>query len=123
MSEKKTDAPSEGIIPRRECLDLDIGRFVESEGVVYKIVQHIDFESLLGKNVETGRSKPLLIANLSPPKSSGGGNFDLPVDLDVIEDKDWKVAAERYEAIKPLLSFGPLIGREEVAKIASRYFG
>ena len=116
MSEKKTNVPSEVVIPRRERLDLDIGQFVKSEGVVYKIVQHIDFESLLGKNVETGRSKPLLIADLSPLKSSGGGNFDLPVDLDLIEDKDWKVAAERYEAIKPLLSFGPLIGREEVAK-------
>lgn len=116
MSEKRTDIVSDNVVPRRKRLDLDIGGFVEHDGLIYRIVQHIDFDSLLGKNVETGRCKPLRISELSSPKNEGVTRLDTPVDLDGIEDQDWKVAAERYEAIKPLLGLGSSIGREEVKK-------
>lgn len=115
MSDNKAN---ESVVPQRKRLNLDVGQFVEHEGVVYRILHHIDFESLLGKNVESGRCKPLRISELSSVTASVVARLDHPVDLDGIEDKDWKVATERYEAIKPLLSLGQSVGRGEVTQRA-----
>ena len=89
MSDNKAN---ESVVPQRKRLNLDVGQFVEHEGVVYRILHHIDFESLLGKNVESGRCKPLRINELSSVSASVVARLDHPVDLDGIEDKDWKVA-------------------------------
>jgi putative transposase len=108
------DMPNPEFEASRQRLDVQIGALVKSENVIYRIEQIIDFESVVGTAVETGRSKPLRILELQSI-----GNDDPTVKHDVhwdiagIGDSDWKVAETRFAAIHPLISaISP--GRREV---------
>lgn len=114
MDNDKPTRAQGGIVPIRQRLALDVGQFVQHEGLTYRIVQQIDFNSLLGSDVTTGRKKLLPINELSSPPNPQVAKLDTRIDLDGIEDKDWRTANERFEAIKPLLDQSPSIGREEV---------
>lgn len=116
MDNDKPTRAQGGIVPIRQRLALDVGQFVQHEGLTYRIVQQIDFNSLLGSDVITGRKKLLPIHELSSPPNPQVAKLDPRIDLDGIEDKDWRAANERFEAIKPLLDQAPSIGREEVNK-------
>lgn len=83
-------------LPIRQRLALDVGQFVQHEGLTYRIVQQIDFNSLLGSDVITGRKKLLPINELIPTKSAVA-NW-IPALTDGIEDQDWRAANERSEA-------------------------
>ena len=79
----------------------------------YRITEILDFESLVATDLETGRSTVLHIKDLSPVNSE-----PLPsVDINDISDEYWKIANQRYAAIKPLLEFGT--GRTEVEERSS----
>lgn len=95
----------------RSSVDVKVGVTVSYGGDTFKITELLDFDSVVGTNLETGRCAPLRISELKPV-------FDTEVapctvDTSDISDEDWRVAEERFEAIKPLLSDGP-IGRAEV---------
>ncbi len=103
--------PNEAFEPNRMQVKVDIGSLVQSGGAVYKVSQILDFDSLVGVAVETGRSAVLRIGDLRPIAEA----TDLPAmshDLDEIADEDWKVAQQRFAAIKPLLGQHQ-IGREQ----------
>src|SRR5690554_7081022 len=57
-------AYNESFEPRRGRVEIEIGALVQSQDVVYRIIQLIDFNSVIGVNVETGRSVPLRIGEL-----------------------------------------------------------
>lgn len=67
MDNNKPTRTQGGIVPVRQRLALDVGQFVQHEGLTYRIVQQIDFNSLLGSDVITGRKKLLPINELSSP--------------------------------------------------------
>ena len=67
MDNNKPTRTQGGIVPIRQRLALDVGQFVQHEGLTYRIVQQIDFNSLLGSDVITGRKKLLPINELSSP--------------------------------------------------------
>ena len=98
----------------RQRLDVQVGALVKSENVIYRIEQIIDFESVVGIAVETGRSRPLRILELqSVSDDSSGTKHDPHCDIAGIGDSDWKVAETRFAAIQPLINaFSP--GRREV---------
>jgi putative transposase len=103
--------PNEAFEPNRMQVKVDIGSLVQNGNTVYKVSQILDFDSLVGVAVETGRSAVLRIGDLRPV----AGAPDLPAmiqDLDEIADEDWKIAQQRYAAIKPLLGQHQ-IGREQ----------
>ena len=103
--------PNEAFEPNRMQVKVDIGSLVQNGNTVYKISQILDFDSLVGVAVETGRSAVLRVGDLRPV----AGAPDLPAmtqDLDEIADEDWKIAQQRYAAIKPLLGQHQ-IGREQ----------
>lgn len=88
------------------------GELVRVQGRHYRVSELLDFESLIGVDVETGRSKALSVRELAPVQDA-----PLPArDIETIADEDWKEAERRYAAIKPLL--GPEIGRSEVERRA-----
>lgn len=95
----------------RKRVDIQVDKFVKSGNAIYRIIQVLDFESVIGIEVESGRSVPLRIGDLSPI-DSGDVNLSA-VDMSEIGDEDYKIMNRRFAAIKPLVNaFQP--GRREV---------
>lgn len=104
--------PNEAFEPNRMHIKVDINSFVQYRGVVYKISQILDFNSLIGVAVDTGHSAVLRIGDLRPITETS----DLTAvsqDLDEIVDEDWKIAQQRFAAINPLVN-QLHIGRDQV---------
>lgn len=74
---------------------------VRCDRAIYRVVQVLDFESIMGLEVETGRSAVLRIAELHPV--GAGIEPSVAGDLSDIADEDWRIAERRFAAIKPLL--------------------
>lgn len=95
--------PNEAFEPNRMQVKIDINSFVQHKGVVYKITQILDYDSLVAMAVETGRSTVLRIGDLRPIT----GASELPAmsqDIAEIADEDWKIAQQRFNAISPLVN-------------------
>lgn len=88
--------------PCRKRVTLEIGAFVQHGGIIYKIAQLLDFESAIGVDVETGRSTALRLGELRPLDTTLQ-SLTHNVDLTEIADEDWRIAEQRFAAIKPLL--------------------
>lgn len=97
----------------RQRLNVSVGELVQRANEVFRIAQILDFESLIGVHVETGRSTPLRIGELRPLARQGEVESTTNVDMATIADEDWRIAQERFAAIKPLLG-RHYIGREDV---------
>jgi putative transposase len=100
--------------PVRQKVDIQVGHFVQAGGRIYRIEQVLDFQSVIGVEVESGRSAPLRIQDLRPADHTPDA---LTSDLSEIADEDWKVAEQRFAAIHPLLNVGR-IGRSTIAQRA-----
>lgn len=107
------EMPNPAFEANRQRIDIQVDRFVQSGESVYRIVQVLDFESVIGVEVHTGRSVPLRVGDLQMVKESEVSPFAAFRDIDDIADDDWKIATKRYAAIQPLLREG-MIGRKEV---------
>lgn len=108
------DFANEAFEPNRARVKVDVGAFVQQSETVYRIVQVLDFESVVGIAVETGRSVPLRIGDLRPVSSTMDAKLSVAQDLAEIADDDWRIAQQRFAAISPLV--GKLqIGRDEAA--------
>lgn len=104
--------PNEAFEPNRMQLKAEIGSFVQYGSVVYKVSQILDFDSLVGSDVETGRSTVLRIGDL---RLVVGEHIPASMcqDLDEIADEDWQVAQQRFAAISSLAG-RHRVGRELV---------
>lgn len=95
--------------PNRERVTLETGSLVQRGDAVYRIAQVLDFQSILGIDVETGRSTVLAVAQLRPVATDK--ERAAAPDLTEIADIDWREAERRFAAIQPLL------GRHQVGRI------
>lgn len=111
---ESTSPPNPAFEANRRRIDIQVGQFVQCGESVYRIVQVLDFNSVIGTEVQTGRSTPLRIDDLRPVKSGENPIKALVQDIEDIADEDWKIAQERFAAIKPLLGRG-LVGRDDIA--------
>lgn len=109
--------PNEAFEPIRERLTIEVGAFVQRGDVVYRIIQVMDFESVIGIAVETGRSAPLRIGDLRAVSNKQDPGLSPNQDLGEIADEDWRIAEQRFAAIKPLID-RYLVGREEAERRA-----
>lgn len=109
---------NESFEPVRGRVNVNIDALVQKDGVVYRIIEILDFESLIGTDVQTGRSVPLRIGELRNVEKAVSENMvEAPQDLADIADDDWRTAQERYAAISPLI--GKLqTGRQEAERRA-----
>ena len=94
--------------PRRQKVCIDVGSVVQCGEGVYKIIQVLDFESVVGADLYSGRTSHLRIGELRPVVDSDVRH----VELSEIADDDWQVAQARYAAISPLAG-RMTIGRED----------
>lgn len=109
--------PNEAFEPNRERVTVDVDALVQCGDTVYRISQVIDFESVIGVAVETGRSFPLRIGDLRQVSAEKDIKLSVNQDLAEIADDDWRVAQQRFAAISPLV--GRLqIGREDAERRA-----
>ena len=83
----------------RKIISLDIGQYVCCDDIHYKILEHMDLNSIIGTNLETGRAEVLSIKKLRAIKDEP----TVHIDIESIADKDWKRAHKRWDAIKPLI--------------------
>lgn len=99
--------------PQRQKVDIDLGALVQQESTVFKIMQVIDFESVIGVDLHTGKTAHLRIGELRPVTDDCAEH----VELSEIADDDWQVAQQRYAAISPLVG-KMTIGREDAEQRA-----
>lgn len=99
MSETEFDA----ISLNRDEVAIHVGGFVEFRKSVYRLTEVLDFNSVVGVDVETGRAEVLQIAQLNNLPKEGTGGMFAHYDLDDIADEGWSAAQKRYMAIEPLL--------------------
>ncbi|MCO1334539.1 DDE-type integrase/transposase/recombinase [Microbulbifer sp. OS29] len=95
--------------PKRSRLLIDVDAIVQKGNDVYRIIQVLDFNSVIGVDLVSGRTANLRVGELRAVEDDSAS---LHVELEEIGDKDWQVAQKRYAAISPLV--GKLtIGRED----------
>lgn len=109
--------PNDAFEPNRERVTVDVDALVQCGDTVYRISQVIDFESVIGVAVETGRSLPLRIGDLRQVSAEKDTKLSVNQDLAEIADDDWRVAQQRFAAISPLVGKFQ-IGREDAERRA-----
>lgn len=115
MSKHASTVSQEDVIePSRQRLVINVGTYVKKGDVVYRIAQVLDFESVIGIEVESGRSVPLPILDLRPVEKIDPATHH---DIAEIADADWQEAERRYAAIYPLID-KYVVGRAEADKRA-----
>ncbi len=114
MSEETNcEIPNPDLDPIRDRVSIQVNALVQCNGKVYRIIQVLDFESVIGVDVESGRTQPLRVGELRAVSEPDRTSTPLSSDLADIADEDWKIASQRYAAIKPLLG-DRYIGRDAV---------
>lgn len=93
----------EGISLNRDEVVISVGGFIEFRKAIYKITEMLDFNSVVGVDINSGHAEVLAIAELKNVPHEGVGGMFAHYDLDDIADQDWSTAQKRYLAIEPLL--------------------
>jgi len=110
---------STGHAMERQKLDLTPDAFVARAGTIYRLVEVLDFDTVVGVDVGTGRTQALRIGELKPVSSADDALQVVAArDMEEIADDDWRIAETRYAAIKPLLDKS--VGRAGVAHRAAQ---
>ena len=93
-------------VPSRRLVDISKGALVQHSTGVYRITDLIDFETVTATEVESNRIKVLHIRDFTAfePESMDATHLD----IDAIDEDEWKVALFRYQAIKPILDLPDL---------------
>lgn len=106
--------------PRRAMLSIETGRLVSHMNETFKIIQIIDFQSVVGVNLITGRHASLRINELRALEEPQPVSGALNIDLDEFTDEDWKTAQKRFEAIRPLIDQG-MVSKTQMEARAREY--
>ncbi len=104
--------------PSRERVRIEVGATVRCDKQNYQIVQLLDLQSVVGIEVESGRSVSLRISELEPVAQERVDGLYVNYDISTISSDEWAIAQQRFSAIKPLLrdSVLPRNSVEERAK-------
>lgn len=89
--------------PDRARLSLERNAFVRYGEDVYRINQVLDFKTVVGIDVYSGRAAALPVDGLKPIAQERLDGLYINYDTESISEEQWKIAKTRYEAIEPLL--------------------
>lgn len=104
-------------VPDGARVDVNIDSMVTYSDHVYRVSQVLDFKTVIGIDVESGRAAALPIAALKPvPREKVDGLY-VNYDIGMIAAEEWATAQARFAAIQPLLG-NVVVGRKEVEKRA-----
>lgn len=112
MNDDSSNTHEDGsvVTPTRQRVSITAGEYVQKGDSVYRITEVLDFATVIGVAVESGRSSPLPIAELMPIDST---STRPALDLTEVGDADWYEAEHRFSIIQPLIDRYQ-IGREAV---------
>jgi len=97
-------------------IKLGIGEEVWASGKPYRILRPVDLEVLVALDESNGDRVLLKLANLQPSPVEGLADS---IDLKEVPEEEWKIAQERFEAIRSLLGDGKR-SVEEIDEIATK---
>ncbi|MEE4670453.1 Mu transposase C-terminal domain-containing protein [Pseudomonas alliivorans] len=117
---KSEQIPAQPFVPDRARVSLEKNAFVQYGQDVFRITQVLDFKSVLGIDISSGRAKVLPVCALKAVQPDRVEGLYVNYDIESISGDDWAIATRRYEAIEPLLD-GVIHTRAEVKERALRY--
>jgi putative transposase len=93
------------------------GQRVVSNGRTYVITHLVTIDTVFAEDEETKVSSRLHVDTLSPAVEKADAPFTQERDLQLYGDKEWAIAQQRFQAIKPLLD-NPLRTRADADQLA-----
>jgi putative transposase len=109
----KSDSELVPFEPNRQQVPIEIGAMVASGDYVYRISQILDFKTVVGIEVQSGKAAALPIGGLKALEKEMVDGLYVNYDVADIGVKEWAIARERYATIEPLLG-NTIIGRRDV---------
>jgi putative transposase len=109
----KSDSELVPFEPNRQQVPIEIGAMVASGDYVYRISQILDFKTVVGIEVQSGKAAALPIGGLKALEKETVDGLYVNYDVADIGVKEWAIARERYATIEPLLG-NTIIGRRDV---------
>lgn len=107
----------------RRMLKVLADDYVQHSTGIYKITQLIDFNEVIGIDIETKSAKRLLVKELKPVSADKiQDNGFIHRELSEIADEDWKELEHRFNAVSPLLNGASRAEIEEQAKKVGVHF-
>lgn len=104
--------------PSRSRVPIEVGAMVRRDKNIYRILQILGFDTVIGVEVETGVSVSLRVAELRAVEQEKVDGLYVNHDIATINSDDWGVAQKRFSAISPLVkeTINPRCSVEERAK-------
>ncbi|KPY58580.1 Mu transposase C-terminal domain-containing protein [Pseudomonas syringae] len=99
--------------PDRLQVIIEVGAVVAQGDSAYRISQILDFRTVVGIELESGKAAALPIEGLRAIKREKVEGLYANYDMALIGSEDWVEAQRRYAAIEPLLG-SVVIGRRDV---------
>lgn len=104
MQSEISDELTAQLQPSRRRVEIRGGALVRHSEGVFRIDEVLDFDTVTATSLETGRVRVLRIRELQAIDAEPQPMSD--VDINAIEQDDWRVAQSRYAAIQPLVESG-----------------
>ncbi|WP_330564787.1 Mu transposase C-terminal domain-containing protein [Pseudomonas yamanorum] len=106
--------------PSRARIDIQVGAMVRRESQIFRILQILNFEVVIGVEVESGKSASLRISELHSVEQEKVDGLYVNYDIATIGSDEWATAQQRFSVISPLLnqSVTPRSSVEAQAKLA-----
>lgn len=111
--EEDTEEHLQPFEPSRAIVPIEVGAMVRREKEIFRIVQLVDFQVVIGLEVETGRCASLRVPELRAVEQDKLDGLYVNHDVSTISSDDWAVAQKRFSAIKPFINHS-IVTRDSV---------
>lgn len=98
--------------PDRSQVTIEVGAIVAHGDSAYRISQILDFRTVVGVELDSGKAAALPIGSLRAIKRERVDGLYANYDISLIGSEDWAEAQRRYSAIQPLLG-STIVGRND----------
>ncbi|WP_313047608.1 Mu transposase C-terminal domain-containing protein [Pseudomonas soli] len=111
--ETDSDEHLEPFEPSRARVPIEVGAMVRREKDVFRIVQILDFQTVIGLEVETGKCSSLRVPDLKAVEQEKVEGLYVNYDVSTISSDEWAIAQQRFSAIQPFVN-DSIIQRDSV---------
>lgn len=104
--------------PSRSRVTIEVGAMVRRDKSIYRVLQILGFDTVIGVEVETGVAASLRVPELRAVEQEKVDGLYVNHDIATINSDDWAIAQKRFSAISPLIkeTINPRCTVEERAK-------
>jgi len=89
------------------------------KGEVYTLIKVLDMSTVFAKKSDTEETVKIPISEMEFIDEIDNNDYESKIDTEIISDKEWEIAKERFEIIKPLIK--PDRTKKEIAEISEKY--